>query len=72
MDTLQVVNKQISMLDMKMAKEEKAMSVNAVHEQQMVKKHEGMFPSEISRMSERDLLNYINPSCFDEGKLRIF
>lgn len=64
------VNKQMSMLEMKMAKEEKSMSVNAVQAQQMAKKSaEGMFPSEISRMSERDLLNYINPSCFDEGKL---
>lgn len=35
---------------------------------EMKKTVEGMFSSEISRMTENDLLSYINPSCFDEGK----
>lgn len=63
------VNKQMNVLEMKSAKDEKSMSLNAVQAQQMGKKTpEGIFSAEISRMSDRDLLNYINPSCFEEGK----
>lgn len=35
------------------------------------KTEEGVFSSEISQMTENDLLSYINPSCFDEGKISI-
>ncbi|XP_065224829.1 nuclear factor of activated T-cells 5 isoform X3 [Planococcus citri] len=33
---------------------------------QIRKSEEGVFPSEISQMTESDLLSYINPSCFDQ------
>ncbi|XKL63075.1 hypothetical protein PGB90_005439 [Kerria lacca] len=56
--------KQMDMMVMKTIneKDEKAMSVPNMSK----KTEEGMFSSEISRMSEHDLLRYINPSCFDE------
>lgn len=31
------------------------------------KSDDGVFASEITRMTESDLLSYINPSCFDQG-----
>lgn len=29
---------------------------------------EGMLPQELTHMSEKDLLSYINPGCFDQGR----
>ncbi len=65
MDLPATVPKQISLMDMKdvNAKAEKALETSISQ-----KTAEGMFSSEISRMSENDLLCYINPNCFDEGQ----